>query len=82
MPPGESLLLWARQISRGQGSDPTEPRPGREEAQARPSACWRSREGSGNFYSCFSLCKPISGGSTTALNLGCFFSRNHKGRES
>lgn len=37
-----------------------EPRPGREEAPARPSACWGRREGSGNFYSCFSLCKPIS----------------------
>lgn len=48
-------------ISRGQGSDPTEWGPGREEAQAQPLASWGRREESGNFYICFLLSSQLVG---------------------
>ena len=62
-----------------------EPRPGREEAPARLSACWGEERGERKLTvvsHCASQLAGINLRSTTALNLGCFCSRNHKRREN
>ena len=75
----ESLSeVHARQELRGQGSDPTECRPGGRRPRHGPRLAVRRREESGSF--------DISGDQpqrpTRALNLGSFCSRNHKGKEN